>query len=71
VRNAPEESLLYCYLPEANIEAAKLVARRICDSVASDGKVPKLFICVGIAIYPQPVIQLRVCCMKQTQDFTP
>jgi hypothetical protein len=69
--NAPEESLRCCYLPEANFEAAKLVAHRICDSVASDGKVPKLFISVGIAVYPQPVIQLRVCCMKQTQDFTP
>jgi diguanylate cyclase (GGDEF)-like protein/PAS domain S-box-containing protein len=41
-------------LPETNAEAAKHVARRICDSVANDGKGPTLSISVGIAIYPQP-----------------
>jgi len=40
-------------LPETNPEAAKRVARRICDSVANDGTGPKLSISVGIAIYPQ------------------
>ena len=40
-------------LPETNAEAAKLVARRICESVANDGKGPKLTISVGAAIYPQ------------------
>lgn len=40
-------------LPETNAEAAKLVARRICESVANDGKGPKLSISVGAAIYPQ------------------
>jgi diguanylate cyclase (GGDEF)-like protein/PAS domain S-box-containing protein len=41
-------------LPETNAEAAERVARRICDSVANDGKGPTLSISVGIAIYPQP-----------------
>jgi diguanylate cyclase (GGDEF)-like protein/PAS domain S-box-containing protein len=40
-------------LPETNAEAAKLVARRICERVANDGKEPKLSISVGIAVYPQ------------------
>ena len=40
-------------LPETNAEAARLVAQRICDSVANDGKGPKLSISVGAAIYPQ------------------
>ena len=40
-------------LPETNAEAAKLVAQRIRESVANDGKGPKLSISVGVAIYPQ------------------
>jgi diguanylate cyclase (GGDEF)-like protein/PAS domain S-box-containing protein len=40
-------------LPETNAEAANLVARRICESVANDGKGPKLSLSVGAAIYPQ------------------
>jgi diguanylate cyclase (GGDEF)-like protein len=40
-------------LPEINAEAAELVARRICESVANDGKGPKLSISVGVVIYPQ------------------
>ena len=40
-------------LPETNAEAAKLVAERICESVANDGKGPKISVSVGIAIYPQ------------------
>jgi diguanylate cyclase (GGDEF)-like protein/PAS domain S-box-containing protein len=40
-------------LPETNAEAAQLVARRICERVANDGKEPKLSISVGIAVYPQ------------------
>jgi diguanylate cyclase (GGDEF)-like protein/PAS domain S-box-containing protein len=40
-------------LPETNAEAAELVARRICESVANDGKGPKLSVSVGIAVYPQ------------------
>jgi diguanylate cyclase (GGDEF)-like protein/PAS domain S-box-containing protein len=40
-------------LPETNAEAAHLVARRIHESVANDGKGPKLSISVGVAIYPQ------------------
>jgi diguanylate cyclase (GGDEF)-like protein/PAS domain S-box-containing protein len=40
-------------LPETNVEAANQVARRICESVANDGKGPKLSISVGAAIYPQ------------------
>jgi len=40
-------------LPETNAEAARLVAQRICESVANDGKGPKLSISVGAAIYPR------------------
>jgi diguanylate cyclase (GGDEF)-like protein/PAS domain S-box-containing protein len=40
-------------LPETNAEAANLVARRICESVANDGKGPKLSVTVGVAVYPQ------------------
>jgi len=40
-------------LPETNAEAARLVAQRICESVANDGKGPRLSISVGAAIYPQ------------------
>jgi diguanylate cyclase (GGDEF)-like protein/PAS domain S-box-containing protein len=40
-------------LPETNAEAARLVARRICERVANDGKEPKLSISVGVAVYPQ------------------
>jgi diguanylate cyclase (GGDEF)-like protein/PAS domain S-box-containing protein len=40
-------------LPETNAEGAEHVARRICESVANDGKGPKLSISAGAAIYPQ------------------
>jgi len=40
-------------LPETNAAAAKLVAERICESVADDGKGPKLSVSAGIAVYPQ------------------
>jgi diguanylate cyclase (GGDEF)-like protein/PAS domain S-box-containing protein len=40
-------------LPETNAEAAYLVARRICESVANDDKGPKISVSVGIAVYPQ------------------
>jgi diguanylate cyclase (GGDEF)-like protein/PAS domain S-box-containing protein len=39
-------------LPETSTQAANLVARRICDSVAHDGKGPMLSISVGAAVYP-------------------
>jgi diguanylate cyclase (GGDEF)-like protein/PAS domain S-box-containing protein len=40
-------------LPETSAQAAELVGRRICESVANEGKGPKLSISVGAAIYPQ------------------
>src|SRR2546429_5746596 len=40
-------------LPETNAEAANLVARRVCESAANDGKGPKLSVSVGTAVYPQ------------------
>ena len=39
-------------LPETNTDAANLVAQRICESVAHDGKGPRLSISVGAAVYP-------------------
>ena len=32
---------------------ANLVAQRICESLASDGKDPKLSVSIGVAIYPK------------------
>jgi diguanylate cyclase (GGDEF)-like protein/PAS domain S-box-containing protein len=40
-------------LPETGLEAAGLVARRIRDSLANDGREPKLSVSVGISIYPR------------------
>jgi diguanylate cyclase (GGDEF)-like protein/PAS domain S-box-containing protein len=40
-------------LPETDAKAAHQVALRICESVANDGKEPKISISVGAAIYPQ------------------
>ncbi len=39
-------------LPETSAEAANLVARRICDTIATDGKEPQLSVSFGVAIYP-------------------
>jgi diguanylate cyclase (GGDEF)-like protein/PAS domain S-box-containing protein len=40
-------------LPETDAHAATLVARRICESVANDGKGPRLSVSFGVAVYPQ------------------
>jgi diguanylate cyclase (GGDEF)-like protein/PAS domain S-box-containing protein len=40
-------------LPETSAEAASVVARRICESVANDGGGPKLSVSFGVAVYPQ------------------
>ncbi len=40
-------------LPETSAKAANLVARRISESLANDGKGPKLSVSVGVAVYPQ------------------
>ena len=40
-------------LPETGAEPAKLVAQRICSTLASDGGEPILSVSVGAAIYPQ------------------
>src|SRR6266567_7005155 len=40
-------------LPETNAEAASLVARRICESVANDDKGPGISVSFGVAVYPQ------------------
>jgi diguanylate cyclase (GGDEF)-like protein/PAS domain S-box-containing protein len=39
-------------LPETSADAANLVARRICDSIANDGKGPSLSVSFGVAVYP-------------------
>lgn len=39
-------------LPETSRAPAALVARRICDRLANDGKEPKLSVSIGISIYP-------------------
>jgi diguanylate cyclase (GGDEF)-like protein/PAS domain S-box-containing protein len=38
-------------LPETEAEEANLVARRICESLANDGKAPKLSVSFGVAVY--------------------
>jgi diguanylate cyclase (GGDEF)-like protein len=40
-------------LPETGAKAANLVAQRICESLATDGKGPKLSVSVGVAVYPK------------------
>jgi diguanylate cyclase (GGDEF)-like protein/PAS domain S-box-containing protein len=40
-------------LPETNTKAAHEVARRISESLATDGKEPRLSVSVGVAVYPQ------------------
>jgi diguanylate cyclase (GGDEF)-like protein/PAS domain S-box-containing protein len=39
-------------LPETGQVPANLVAQRICDSLAHDGREPKLSVSIGVAIYP-------------------
>jgi diguanylate cyclase (GGDEF)-like protein/PAS domain S-box-containing protein len=39
-------------LPETGAELGKLVAQRLCDNLADDGRLPKLSMSVGVAIYP-------------------
>lgn len=39
-------------LPETGAESAKLVAQRLCANLANDGRMPKLSVSVGVAIYP-------------------
>ncbi len=40
-------------LPETGADAASVVTRRVCDSLANDAKEPQLSVSVGVAIYPQ------------------
>jgi diguanylate cyclase (GGDEF)-like protein/PAS domain S-box-containing protein len=40
-------------LPETGQVPASLVARRICDSLANDGKEPRLSVSIGVATYPK------------------
>jgi diguanylate cyclase (GGDEF)-like protein/PAS domain S-box-containing protein len=40
-------------LPETEIASAGLVARRICDGLAHDGRKPKLSVSIGTASYPK------------------
>jgi len=40
-------------LPETNVEAARLVAQRVCKSVDNEDKGPKISVSVGSAVYPQ------------------
>jgi diguanylate cyclase (GGDEF)-like protein/PAS domain S-box-containing protein len=40
-------------LPETELVAATLVARRICRSLANDGREPKLSVSIGVAVYPK------------------
>jgi diguanylate cyclase (GGDEF)-like protein/PAS domain S-box-containing protein len=40
-------------LPETEAESANLVAERVCNRLANDGRKPKLSVSVGVAIYPK------------------
>jgi diguanylate cyclase (GGDEF)-like protein/PAS domain S-box-containing protein len=40
-------------LPETSADAANVVARRICESVANDGGGPKVSVSFGVTVYPQ------------------
>jgi diguanylate cyclase (GGDEF)-like protein/PAS domain S-box-containing protein len=39
-------------LPETGWDSANLVAHRICESLANDGRTPSLSVSVGVALYP-------------------
>jgi diguanylate cyclase (GGDEF)-like protein/PAS domain S-box-containing protein len=39
-------------LPETGWDSANLVAHRICESLAKDGRTPSLSVSVGVALYP-------------------
>jgi diguanylate cyclase (GGDEF)-like protein len=47
-------------LPETGQIPANSVARRICDHLANDGKLPELSVSVGVAIYPNDGEKLDV-----------
>jgi diguanylate cyclase (GGDEF)-like protein/PAS domain S-box-containing protein len=40
-------------LPETGQAPANLVARRICEGLANDGREPKLSVSIGVAVYPK------------------
>jgi diguanylate cyclase (GGDEF)-like protein/PAS domain S-box-containing protein len=40
-------------MPETGEAQANLVARRVCESLANDGREPKLSVSIGVAIYPK------------------
>lgn len=40
-------------LPEANAEAAAIVAKRVCERLSHDGELPRLSVSVGTAVFPQ------------------
>lgn len=40
-------------LPETGAEAASLVARRVCDSLANDAKEPRISVSAGVAVFPR------------------
>ncbi len=40
-------------MPETGEAQANLVVRRVCESLANDGREPKLSVSIGVAIYPK------------------
>ena len=67
-------------LPETEVEAATIVAQRICSTLATDGRDPKLSVSVGAAIYPQDgqaiesllsAADLALYAMKTKRDIPP
>jgi diguanylate cyclase (GGDEF)-like protein len=40
-------------MPETSEPQANIVAQRVCESLANDGREPKLSVSVGVAIYPK------------------
>ena len=47
-------------LPETGQVSANLVARRVCESLANDGREPKLSVSIGVAIYPKDGEELDI-----------
>jgi diguanylate cyclase (GGDEF)-like protein/PAS domain S-box-containing protein len=45
-------------LPETGRIPARLVARRICESLANDGKEPRLSVSIGVATYPRDGVKI-------------
>jgi diguanylate cyclase (GGDEF)-like protein len=58
-------------LPEIGAESANLVAQRICDTFANDGRERKLSVSAGVAIYPRDADRIVRSRCRNVRDEGP